>query len=255
VRKSLTKKIRFEVFKRDCFTCKYCGSKAPEVVLVIDHIEPVSKGGTNDFLNLITACESCNAGKSDRRLSDTTIVQKRQEQLEQLQERKEQLEMMMNWQKELLSLDDTKLDEAAEYWRKLAEPFSLNEQGRANLGKLLRKYELHDVLDSMRRALDKCIEHKEGLPTQASVEKAWKYVGRIANMKKVDQEKPHIKDLLYIRGILRNRFSYCDEQRELEILEDAFDAGAKIEDLQKIAKRSNSWSSWQDDMDEYLASV
>ena len=74
-------------------------------------------------------------------------------------------------------------------------------------------------------------------------------------MKKVDQEKPHIKDLLYIRGILRNRFSYCNEQKALEILEDAFDAGGKIDDLQKIAKRSNSWGSWQNDMDEYLDSI
>ncbi len=90
-RKALTKKIRFEVFKRDSFTCKYCGAKAPEAVLAVDHIEPVAKGGTNDVLNLITACQSCNAGKSDRRLSDMTVIQKRQEQLEQLQERKEQL--------------------------------------------------------------------------------------------------------------------------------------------------------------------
>jgi hypothetical protein len=41
-------------------------------VLVIDHLMPVSKGGTNDRDNLITACESCNQGKSDR-LLDSTI--------------------------------------------------------------------------------------------------------------------------------------------------------------------------------------
>ena len=220
-RKGLTKKVRFEVFKRDSFTCQYCGAKAPEAVLVVDHIEPVAKGGTNDILNLITSCHSCNAGKSDRRLSDTTVVQKRQEQLEQLQERKEQLEMMMNWQKELLSLEDTALDEAADYWTALTDPYSLNDQGRVGLGKLLRKYDLQDVLESMRIAVDKHVEYKEGKPTQESVEKAWKYVPRVANMKKVDQEKPHIKDLLYIRGILRNRFSYCDEQKALEMLEDA----------------------------------
>ena len=48
-RKSLSNKIRFEVFKRDNFTCQYCGRKAPEIVLNVDHIEPVSKGGTNDI--------------------------------------------------------------------------------------------------------------------------------------------------------------------------------------------------------------
>ena len=40
-RKSLSKKIRFEVFKRDKFTCQYCGKTAPNVVLEVDHIEPV----------------------------------------------------------------------------------------------------------------------------------------------------------------------------------------------------------------------
>ena len=159
---------------------------------------------------------------------------------------------MMNWQKELLSLEDTALDEAAGYWGKLTEPFSLNDQGRVELGKLLRKYDLQDILEAMRISVDKYVDHKDGVPTQESVEKAWKYVPRIANMKKVDQEKPHIKDLLYIRGILRNLFSYCDEQRALEILEDAFDKGADIEELKRLAKRSRNWSSWQSDMEEYI---
>ena len=44
-RKALSQKIRFEVFKRDSFTCQYCGRKAPDVVLQVDHIVPVAKGG------------------------------------------------------------------------------------------------------------------------------------------------------------------------------------------------------------------
>lgn len=75
------KKVRFEVFKRDSFTCQYCGRKAPDVLLVIDHIEPVSKGGTDDILNLISACKDCNAGKSDRKLLDTTVLDKQRQQL------------------------------------------------------------------------------------------------------------------------------------------------------------------------------
>jgi 5-methylcytosine-specific restriction endonuclease McrA len=55
-RKSMSKKLRFEVFKRDSFACQYCGNKAPDVVLEVDHINPVSKGGDNSILNLITSC-------------------------------------------------------------------------------------------------------------------------------------------------------------------------------------------------------
>lgn len=63
---AVSKKVRFEVFQRDAFTCQYCGRKAPDVVLYVDHFIPVAVGGTDDMHNLKTACESCNSGKSDK---------------------------------------------------------------------------------------------------------------------------------------------------------------------------------------------
>lgn len=65
-RKPLPKKVRFEVLKRDRFTCQYCGRKAPDVVLHVDHIHPVADGGTDDMTNLVTACSECNLGKGAR---------------------------------------------------------------------------------------------------------------------------------------------------------------------------------------------
>lgn len=67
-RKGLGKRLRFEIFNRDRFTCRYCGAQADQAKLVIDHIIPVAKGGTNDPVNLITACEPCNQGKTDREI-------------------------------------------------------------------------------------------------------------------------------------------------------------------------------------------
>ena len=64
-RKSISKRVRFEVFKRDCFTCQYCGRVPPTVMLEIDHIIPVVGGGSNDESNLVTSCFDCNRGKSD----------------------------------------------------------------------------------------------------------------------------------------------------------------------------------------------
>lgn len=68
-RKSLSKRVRFEVFKRDAFTCQYCGAHPPAVILHVDHIEAVANGGPNDMDNLVTACEACNLGKGARSLS------------------------------------------------------------------------------------------------------------------------------------------------------------------------------------------
>lgn len=64
-REPISARVRFEIFERDGFTCQYCGAKAPDVELHVDHIVPVSKGGTNDPGNLVTACARCNLGKSD----------------------------------------------------------------------------------------------------------------------------------------------------------------------------------------------
>ena len=59
------KKLRFEILKRDNFTCQYCGRKSPDVILQIDHIIPKSKNGKDNKDNLITACFDCNSGKKD----------------------------------------------------------------------------------------------------------------------------------------------------------------------------------------------
>ncbi len=68
-RTGLGKKARFEVLKRDGFKCTYCGARPPDVVLVVDHVIPVAKGGDNSTENLTSACKPCNQGKAARELS------------------------------------------------------------------------------------------------------------------------------------------------------------------------------------------
>jgi hypothetical protein len=63
-RKPISKRTRFEVFKRDGFKCGYCGATPPGAFLEVDHINPVALGGDNDPNNLITACQDCNRGKA-----------------------------------------------------------------------------------------------------------------------------------------------------------------------------------------------
>lgn len=69
-RKAVSTRQRFEIFKRDDFTCQYCGAHPPMAVLHCDHIVPVSKGGGNEEENLITACDKCNMGKAAKMLKD-----------------------------------------------------------------------------------------------------------------------------------------------------------------------------------------
>lgn len=246
-RKSLSKSVRFEIFKRDSFTCQYCGGQAPAVILHVDHIEPVAKGGTNDLMNLITACEPCNAGKSDRRLGEHVALEKKRSQLEELQERQEQLELMMQWQKGLLAIDRSAEQEAAAFWSELVSPYQLNEVGLQSISKILLKHSLGDVLEAMRTSVRQYVEISEGKPTSESVEKAWNYVGRICNFRKSAAEKPYLRELLYVRGIIRNRM-YCDDQVALELLEDVHLSGVSVEELKAVAKAARNWTQWRQQM-------
>lgn len=60
----VSRRLRFEVLRRDNHSCRYCGGSAPDVVLTVDHVIPVALGGGDDPTNLVTACKSCNAGKT-----------------------------------------------------------------------------------------------------------------------------------------------------------------------------------------------
>lgn len=59
--------LRFRILEKYKFTCQYCGSKAPEVQLYIDHIKPqkLYPELRLDINNLTVACCNCNLGKSD----------------------------------------------------------------------------------------------------------------------------------------------------------------------------------------------
>lgn len=90
-RKPLSKRTRFDVFKRDGFKCAYCGTTPPKVVLEVDHVVPLAAGGTDDIDNLVTACWDCNHGKGARQLGVAPRPGVTPGAVEEMQERAEQL--------------------------------------------------------------------------------------------------------------------------------------------------------------------
>lgn len=57
---------RKTIYKRDNFTCQYCGEKPGSSELSIDHVIPRSRGGLTTWDNCVLACVSCNTRKADR---------------------------------------------------------------------------------------------------------------------------------------------------------------------------------------------
>lgn len=60
--------IRNRVFKRDDYTCQYCGERGKK--LECDHVIPVARGGLHDDDNLVTACFACNRSKRDKLVAE-----------------------------------------------------------------------------------------------------------------------------------------------------------------------------------------
>ena len=78
---SVSKRLRYEVLRRDNHTCRYCGASAPDVELHVDHVVPSSLGGPDEPSNLVASCEACNAGKSSVSADDGIVEDVREDAL------------------------------------------------------------------------------------------------------------------------------------------------------------------------------
>ena len=247
-RHGISKRIRFEVFKRDKFKCQYCGSSAPEVLLQVDHLNPVANGGTNEIINLITACFGCNNGKSDKLISDDSTILKQKEQLEQLQERREQLEMMMNWHEGLKNIQGEIHCKLKEIWEGLAVGYSISSNGLLNIKKWAKTYSFDEIIKAMDTAAEEYLVFENGTVTNESWGIAFNKIPAIIKVTRDSIDKPDLKDFFYIRGIIRNRFENYNPAEIFELLEAARSWGASIDELKKIASRASSWISFKSDI-------
>lgn len=251
-RKALSKKVRFEVFKRDSFTCQYCGAAAPETVLHVDHIKPVAKGGGNDIMNLVTACAGCNGGKGATELSDDTAVQRQKRQMDELNDRREQLEMMMQWRDALKDITESSVDVVARRFSEMSgNTRILNETGKKDVKKLVKKYGLNGVLDAMDIAEDQYVELDcDGVPTPESCRNALSKVAGICYNRSLPEDRQQIS---YIVAIVDKRM-YCRRWDARQLVEDAMDAGCDAESLKRWARRASNWTEWQSGMYELISS-
>lgn len=64
-RGKVSNKMRFSIYKRDGYRCRFCGRSDKFENLEIDHIKPIAKGGKSTYDNLQTLCSTCNKNKSD----------------------------------------------------------------------------------------------------------------------------------------------------------------------------------------------
>ena len=182
-RTPISKKTRFEVFKRDKFTCQYCGAQAPEVILEIDHIMPVSKGGNNGIMNLITSCRNCNRGKTNKELSDDSTVKVQKQTLDDIQERRNQLKMMLEWRNALEDELDIEVESINDLIEKYTK-YGLSETGKTNVKKVIKRFGFNETYKSCEIAIDKYYHN-----TSSSLNNAINKIGGICYNRKIAREK------------------------------------------------------------------
>ena len=237
MRKPISKKTRFEVFKRDSFTCQYCGKSAPEVVLHVDHIKPVAEGGNNGMLNLITACAGCNLGKGARELNDNTVVIKQKAQLDELNERREQLEMMFKWQEGLSELKDMEIDIIDSIILDLTN-HKLTKTGRELVRKLISKHGFNEVMESMKITCE-----KEPLPNDIV-----DYCTRVCMVR--NSKNDNLYYINYLRKVVRNEVGIENKKRVNIFLNAEVNGEDDFKIIKGIIKRSSGWYNLWDNIRE-----
>lgn len=69
---------RRNIYRRDRYTCQYCGARPGSELLSIDHVLPRSRGGRSNWENCVLACLRCNKRKADRTLEESGLALRRE---------------------------------------------------------------------------------------------------------------------------------------------------------------------------------
>ena len=153
IRKSITTKTRFDVFKRDLFTCQYCGNHPPAIILEPDHIDPVANGGNNDMDNLITSCFDCNRGKAARLLTD--VPKSLIEKAEEIKERELQIKGYQKLMKSVRNRLDRESLQVCSIYELYIEGMTLTPTSLKTVRKFIEKIDVLQVMDAMENACTK----------------------------------------------------------------------------------------------------
>jgi len=157
---AISPSTRFEVLKRDNFTCQYCGEKAPDMKVHVDHLIPKSKGGNDSLSNLVTACGPCNVGKASRLLPPEIVLEKRKKQAF--------LNRQIEYHRQAKLSEKQKDEEnAIDVWKHYAKDVRFSED---IIKDTLRRYSFDTCMDGMQLAVNLYFEYQQDHPKEATPE-------------------------------------------------------------------------------------
>jgi hypothetical protein len=196
--RKISNALRFEVFQRDRHTCQYCGRRAPELELEVDHPIPVARGGTDDFENLITSCRECNSGKSARLIERFTHGHTKESWREKIKEKRA----------ESLRERRSEVEDVIRYWAECRNTHNVSDYDAEAIYRFVETYDPPWIKAANRIATRQ--QRNNYVKYVAGILKNWAKTGPpeyVANPDKalddaLDQKKATDKQIAYIAGLL-----------------------------------------------------
>jgi 5-methylcytosine-specific restriction endonuclease McrA len=186
-----SKRLRFEIFKRDHFTCQYCGRQPPEVTLVVDHVDPVANGGKAHELNLVTSCVDCNQGKGAALLTEIPNKPDAREAYLQLQQELAEARRFLELKREFDAVQQDVVRELQHHWHDIVKTKNSSVPSETQVLFWLRRYEPEEITEAFYLFSFRYNSYPEGREQFKDFVSMCKYVSGILrkNRQRRDQEK------------------------------------------------------------------
>ncbi|HEA21469.1 MAG TPA: HNH endonuclease [Pricia antarctica] len=155
----MKKLIRFEIFKRDNFTCRYCGKNPPNIILEIDHLIPKSKGGSDDINNLLTSCFDCNRGKKDIPLD--VLPASVSNTIKTLKEQKKQTRIYYKYVEDMHNETEKIINELGYYFfnkfqktKRTHDKYIFGDKWKISIKYFLKTFNKYQIIEAMNMSID-----------------------------------------------------------------------------------------------------
>lgn len=232
-----SKKLRFSIFKRDNFTCQYCGKAPPNAILEVDHVVSRKDGGGDEEINLITACFTCNRGKGKRSVGvDKLRKGGLKKEIEILKEEKDQLVAYYDFLKQRNKYEKQKLNVFQAAWKEASgDSNSLTESGLKSIIRLTENYRAEDIFRAIKITWDK----KWG----DNHNDQFKYMCGVLKNLKLERDSPEEADRLKKAHSVKYKISHACGYFNEKIYWKWVNDGIDIDEILELSTNNCNWTS------------
>lgn len=240
---AVSKRLRYEILRRDNHACRYCGATAPDVKLNVDHVIPQALGGSDEPTNLVTSCRDCNAGKTSSMPNATPVADIEQDTFREAARLKQEAErlregislhlyMVWIWAHEKTGRTPSR-GEQSYFMGEIYKALACGASAHVDLTEPAYRAGLDNALD---------IQSYINLPAESTSAEAARFVHTVKAVGKWESER----DLVTLTGDA----SLTEVKLLVGEIHKALDAGALGADVMQAAARAGSDMSL--DLADYL---